>query len=140
MRIPSNEELLALREEYPKETRVELISMEDPYTELKAGDRAMVVGVDGYGDILCNWDKGSSLKLIPSADRFRKLTKVEVIKEEVKGVAKTGLVNMFSAKEVFDIAMEMGFVTLCDFMFLNTSAYSNLIITGELSEEDIIEF
>jgi hypothetical protein len=140
MLIPSNEELLALREEYPQGTRVELISMEDSFTELKAGDRATVVGVDGYGDILCNWDKGSSLKLIPSADRFRKLTKVEIIKEEVKSVAKTGRVNMFSVREVFDIAMEMGFITLCDFIFLNTPAYSNLILTGELSEEDIIEF
>jgi hypothetical protein len=140
MRIPNNEELLAFREEYPQGTRVELISMQDSFTELKAGDRATVRGVDDYGDILCNWDKGSSLKLIPSADRFRKLTKVEIIKEEVKSVAKTARVNMFSAREVFDIAMEMGFTELADFMFMNTPAYSRLILTGELSEEDIIEF
>jgi hypothetical protein len=140
MRMPNNDELLALREEFPQGTRVELISMEDSFTELKAGDRATVVGVDGYGDILCNWDKGSSLKLIPSADRFRKLTKVEIITESVRAVGQTGRVNMFSAREVFDIAMEMGFITLCDFMFMNTPAYSNLILTGELSEEDIIEF
>jgi hypothetical protein len=139
MRIPNKEELLALREEYPKGTRVELISMQDPYTELKAGDRATIRGCDSYGDLTCNWDNGSSLKLIPSADRFRKLTKVEVIKEEVKSVAKTARVNMFSVREVFDIAMEMGFMELCDFMFMNTPAYSNLIISGELSEEDIIE-
>jgi hypothetical protein len=47
---------------------------------------------------------------------------------------------MFSIKNVFDIAMEMGFLELCDFCFLNSSAYSRLILTGELSEEDIIEF
>jgi hypothetical protein len=47
---------------------------------------------------------------------------------------------MFSAKEVFDIAMEIGFTELADFMFMNTPAYYNLILTGELSEEDIIEF
>jgi hypothetical protein len=114
--------------------------MEDSFTELKAGDRATVVGVDGYGDILCNWDKVSSLKLIPSADRFRKLTKVEIITEEVLAIRQTGLVNMFSVREVFDIAMEMGFMELADFMLMNTPAYSNLIVTGEFSEKDIIEF
>jgi hypothetical protein len=140
MRIPSNDELLALREEYPQGTRVELISMQDPYTELKAGDRATVRGVDGYGDVICIWDNNSTLKLIPSADRFRKLTKVEIIKEQCRAVGLTGRTNLFDCKAVFDIAMEMQFIELADFMFMNTPAYSRLILTGELSEEDIIEF
>jgi hypothetical protein len=41
------------------------------------GDRATVVGVDDIGDLLCEWDSGSMLKLISSADQFRKLTKTE---------------------------------------------------------------
>jgi hypothetical protein len=114
--------------------------MEDSFTELKAGDRATVVGADGYGDILCNWDNGSSLKLIPSDDRFRKLTKVEIIKEQCRAVGLTGRTNLFDCKAAFDIAMEMQFSELADFIFMNTPAYSRLILTGELSEEDIIEF
>jgi hypothetical protein len=140
MRIPSNDELLALREEFPQGTRVELISMEDSFTELKAGDRATIRGCDSYGDLMCNWDNGSSLKLIPSADRFRKLTKVEVIKEECRALGMTGRCNLFDFKTAFQISMEMGLLNLADFMFMNTPAYCNLIISGELSEDDIIEF
>jgi hypothetical protein len=99
-----------------------------------------VVGVDDVGDLLCEWDSGSTLKLIPSADQFRKLTKAEMVKEQCRAVAKTGRTNMFDVRAAFDIAAEMGFMELCDFMFMNTPAYSTLILTGELSDADIIEF
>jgi hypothetical protein len=119
---------------------VELLApLNDPYAKQKPGDRATVVGGDEIGDLLCEWDSGSTLKLIPSADQFRKLSKAEIIKEQCRAVAKTGRTNMFDVRAAFDIAMEMGFSELCDFMFMNTPAYSKLILTGELSDEDIIE-
>jgi hypothetical protein len=68
--FPSKETVERLRQEYPAGTRVELISMDDPYTKLKPGDRATVCGVD-VGNILCDWDCGSSLSLIPGVDEFR---------------------------------------------------------------------
>ena len=44
--------------------------MDDPYTKLQPGDRATVCGVDDAGNILCEWDYGSTLSLIPGVDEF----------------------------------------------------------------------
>lgn len=54
--FPSKEQVERIRQSYPNGTRVELISIEDPYSTLKSGDRATVVGVDDVGDLLCEWD------------------------------------------------------------------------------------
>lgn len=67
------------------------------------------------------------------------MSKAEIIKEQCRKVAATGRTNMFDAKVVFEIAMEMDFGELADFIFTNTKAYSKLILTGELSDADIIE-
>jgi hypothetical protein len=71
--FPSKEEVERLRREYPTGTRVELITMDDPYTKLKPGDRATIHGVDHARNILCKWDCGSTLSLIPGIDKFRVL-------------------------------------------------------------------
>ena len=68
--FPSKETVERLRREYPAGTRVEMISMDDPYSRLKPGDRAMVRGVDDAGNILCKWDCGSTSSLISSIDLF----------------------------------------------------------------------
>lgn len=68
--FPSKETVERLRREYPAGTRLELISMDDPYTKFKPGDCATVRGVDDAGNILCEWDCGSSLNLIPGVDEF----------------------------------------------------------------------
>lgn len=61
-----------LRKRYPEGTRVELISMEDPYnTKLKPGDQGIVTFVDAQGTIFVDWDCGSSLGLIYGDDIFR---------------------------------------------------------------------
>ena len=39
---------------------------------------------------------------------------------------------MFDSKAAFEIAVEMGFNELADFIFMDTKAYSRLILTGEL--------
>ena len=63
------------------------------------------------------------------------MSKAEIIKEQVHAVAKTGRTNMFSVKDVFEIAVEMGFGELADFIFTDTKRYSNLILTGELPDD-----
>jgi hypothetical protein len=68
-----------------------------------------------------------------------KSSKAEVIKEQCRAVAKTGRTNMFDSKAAFEIALEMDCYELADFIFMNTPAYSRLILTGELSDSDIIE-
>ena len=69
-RPPSREQIERLRKQYPAGTVVELISMEDTQAP-PAGTLGTVWGVDDAGSILCRWQNGSSLSLIPEVDDFR---------------------------------------------------------------------
>lgn len=51
----------AIKNNYPKGTRVELNYMDDPYAKLKKGDQGNVMFVD---------DAGSTLGVIPGIDSF----------------------------------------------------------------------
>jgi hypothetical protein len=63
-----------LRETYPEGSRVELISMEDPYNRvLHRGSQGTVKAVDDAGTIHVSWDEGSSLGLVYGVDSFKKL-------------------------------------------------------------------
>ena len=70
MKWPSREQIERLRKRYPAGTVVELISMEDAQAP-PAGTLGTVWGVDDAGSILCRWQNGSSLSLIPEVDSFR---------------------------------------------------------------------
>ena len=50
--------------------RVELIFMDDPYTDLKPGDQGTVTHVDGIGSLHVKWDNGSRLALLVE-DRYK---------------------------------------------------------------------
>ena len=69
--FPRKEVVERLRQQYPKGTRVELISMDDPYTRLKCGDCGTVVKVDDIGTIFVSWDCGSSLGVAYGVDHVR---------------------------------------------------------------------
>lgn len=71
--FPSCEIVERLRKQYPKGTRVELISMNDPYTKLKPGDRGTVSMVDSIGTIFVNWDCDSGLGVAYGEDHIRKI-------------------------------------------------------------------
>lgn len=124
--------LEARRARYKKGARVELISMNDPYTKLKPGDLGTVDFVDDTGTVFVKWDSGSHLGVVFGEDEIRLLSKAEVIKEQCRKVAATGLTNMFHINEVSKIAVKMGFTELTDFIFTDTKRYSTLILTGEL--------
>ena len=72
--FPSRAVVERLREQYPRGTRVELISMNDPYTKLKSGDRGTVSFVDDFGTVFVNWDCGSGLGVVYGEDRIRKIS------------------------------------------------------------------
>ena len=73
-RMISKEALQALRERYPKGTRVELIQMEDPFnTKLQPGCRGTVDHIDDIGTIHVSWDCGSSLGILYGEDSCRKV-------------------------------------------------------------------
>ncbi len=66
--------LLALRKTYIPGTRVALVRMNDPYSQLKPGDMGTVIQVDDMGTIHVSWDCGSSLGVVYGADQCRIVT------------------------------------------------------------------
>lgn len=71
MRFPSKKEVLALRKEYPKNTRVELMAMDDPQAP-PISTKGTVTGVDDTGTIMVRWDNGSGLNVIYGVDKVKK--------------------------------------------------------------------
>ena len=70
MKFPSREQIERLRKMYPAGTVVELVEMQDSQAP-PIGTLGTVWGVDDAGNILCRWQNGSSLSLIPEVDDFR---------------------------------------------------------------------
>ena len=70
MHFPSKEQIAALRERYPRGTKVELLGMDDPQAP-PTGTMGEVIGVDDAEQLLVRWETGSSLSLIPGVDSFR---------------------------------------------------------------------
>ena len=70
MHFPSREQIAALRERYPRGTKVELLAMDDLQAP-PTGTMGEVMGVDDAGQILVRWETGSSLSLIPGVGSFR---------------------------------------------------------------------
>lgn len=68
-------------------------------------------------------------------DKMQSLSKVEKLKWQCRQVAQTGRTNMFDGRAARSIALEMGFEELANLITRNSRAYSNLILTGEVSEE-----
>lgn len=67
-----------IKENYPPGTRIELISMEDPFAPIPSGMRGTVKVVDDMGQLHMHWDNGRSLSVVPGEDSFRKLTQEEI--------------------------------------------------------------
>ena len=72
MRMISKETLQALRERYPKGTRVELVKMDDAQAP-PVGTKGTVRGVDDMGSIMVAWDNGSGLNVVYGVDICRKV-------------------------------------------------------------------
>lgn len=62
-----------IKSAYPVGTRVELLSMDDPYRPVAAGTRGTVRCVDDIGTIHVDWDNGRGLGLIVGVDEFQKV-------------------------------------------------------------------
>ena len=72
MRMISREALQALRERFPKGSRVELVKMDDPQAP-PIGTKGTVRGVDDIGSILVAWDNGCGLSVAYGEDICRKV-------------------------------------------------------------------
>ena len=74
----SIQEINRLKNHYPAGTRIELISMNDPFAPVPSGMRGSVDYVDDAGQIHMKWDNGRTLAVLPGVDSFRKLTPEEI--------------------------------------------------------------
>jgi hypothetical protein len=72
MRMISEKELTALWEEFPQDSRIELVQMNDIQAP-PAGTKGTVYGVDDTGSLLVHWDNGSGLNVIYGEDIVKKV-------------------------------------------------------------------
>ncbi len=73
MKFPSREAVAKIREQYPKGTKVELVSMSDPYLDMPPGLKGTVKSVDDTGTVFVSWENGSCLGAVYGEDKIRKL-------------------------------------------------------------------
>ena len=72
MDIPKREVIEMLRKSYQVGIRIELVTMDD-FQAPPIGTKGTVKGVDDMGNILVNWDNGSSLNVVYGIDVIRKI-------------------------------------------------------------------
>ena len=71
--FPEREIVDMVKKEYQAGTRVELVSMEDPYRNMQPGLKGTVIAVDDIATVHIQWDNGSSLGAVYGEDHIRKL-------------------------------------------------------------------
>jgi hypothetical protein len=131
--FPNKAAVERLRQEYPAGTRLELDQpMNDPYAKQKPGDRATVQKVDDAGHILCAWDMGSTLNLIPGVDNFHIVpTMPDEVRRQILAVRAIGKTNMFAWPTVLEHAKQCDFEELAVWLPANKKLYTHFILTGE---------
>ena len=72
MWFPNKDIVQAVREQYPRGCRVELVRMDDVQAP-PPGTLGTVFGVDDTGSLLVRWDNGSRLNVVYGEDLVRKL-------------------------------------------------------------------
>lgn len=124
------EELLA---KYPPGTIVELTApLRDPYVKtLTTGARAEIKGADDYGNLLCRWDNGSTLNIVPG-DEFKIVGKfTNEMKAQLLELRASGVTNMFDITTVQRIAFDKGWLELTDFLETCRDIYAWWVLKGE---------
>ena len=86
MKFPSKEIVQRIREKCPPGSRVELLSMADPYTDIPPGTMGTVTCIDDTGTVFVKWDTGSSLGVVYGVDFI--LTEEEAAMEAAVNAAE----------------------------------------------------
>ena len=130
--IPTQEIITQLRNQYPEGTRVKLISMDDPYTNLKPGDRGFVTKVDDIGTVHIQWDNGSNLGAAYGADQIITTPYItDTLFEEIMSVRSAGQCNMLDTTAVQRYAFDHDYYNLVIFFETDRKTYANFILKGE---------
>ena len=136
MKVMSRGQVEIIRKMYPQGTRVELVSLEDPYSRLPEGMRSTVDAVDDIGTIHVRWGNVSRLGVVYGVDSIRIVTEVSgVLKEQILQVRDTGLVNMFDVRGVKEIAEAMELAELVRFLDEDRKGYTEFILYGGRKQE-----
>ena len=78
MSILTDSQIKAIKEYYPKGTKIELTEdMNDPFHPIQKGAIGEVDHVDDMCTIHMKWENGSSLGLIPGTDSFKVIERPE---------------------------------------------------------------
>lgn len=72
MMFPSKKTVEAIRSQFPKGCRVELVKMDDVQAP-PSGTQGTVEGVDDTGSVLVRWDNGSGLNVVYGEDICRRI-------------------------------------------------------------------
>lgn len=82
--FPAQKEVDRIKTAYPEGTRIELISMDDPYEPIESGMQGTVDRVDDIGTLHMKWDNGRTLCIVSGEDSFKVLSRPpdEVIQQE----------------------------------------------------------
>ena len=131
--IISKAALEARRARFKRGSRVELVSMNDPYTNLKPGDRGRVEFIDDIGTAHIVWDNGSTLGAAYGEDQIKLVPEpmTVAVREQILAIRASGETNMFDAQTVQRLAMERGYYDLADYIEVDVKAYAHFILTGE---------
>ena len=73
MRMPKREVVDKLREDFPVNSRVKLVFMDDDKAP-PVGTLGTVYGVDAIGTIHVDWDNGCGLGIVYGVDECRKVS------------------------------------------------------------------
>lgn len=71
MKFPNKAYLEQLRKQYPKGTKLQMITMRNEKYPVPPGTIGEVTHIDDIGNIHVRWQNGSSLAIIPEVDSFR---------------------------------------------------------------------
>ena len=120
------------KEMYPPGTRLELISMDDPYAPVPPGTRGTVQYVDDASQIGMKWDDGRTLSLIPGEDSFRKLTTEELAEEQNENMNNEDTAPVIASRTLRRNGMTDQATEMCDRIAQTAgSYYEALNIIGE---------
>ena len=126
----TREELLS---KYPPGTIVELTApLYDPYEKsLTTGSKALITGADDFGNLLCRWNNGSTLNIVPG-DEFKVVGRfTDEMKAQLLEIRDSGVTNMFDINTVQRIAFEKGWFELTDFLETCRNIYAWWVLKGD---------
>lgn len=83
----SQKQVERIKKQYPVGTRIEMVSMEDPFSPIEPGAQGTVDCVDDVGTLHCKFDNGRTLGVIPGEDSFKTIPKEQNQSQSMGGMS-----------------------------------------------------